>query len=66
MRLLAKCPVCKCVLELQMSDADKRIRCVVCKRLFRVPDIQTLRKSLDQLETAVSDVFVDEQGNLYG
>ena len=66
MRLLAKCPVCKCVTELLMSDADKRIRCAVCRRLFKVPDTDTLRQALDRLAGASSDVFVDENGNLYG
>jgi transposase-like protein len=66
MKLLAKCPVCKCVTELQISDADKRIRCAVCRRLFKVPDTDTLTQALDRLAGASSDVFVDENGNLYG
>lgn len=66
MRLLAKCPVCGTVAELTLEHADKRIRCRICRRLFKLPDSSTLRRALDRLSGAASDVFVDEQGNLYG
>lgn len=66
MRLLAKCPVCRTVTELTPEHADKRMRCVVCRRLFKVPDASTLQEALDLLGGAVGDVFVDEQGNVYG
>lgn len=65
MKLLAKCPVCRTVTELSMEHADKRIRCALCRRLFKVPDSGTLQHALDLLGQASSDVFVDEQGNLY-
>ncbi|MCE5186615.1 MAG: hypothetical protein LLF76_10870 [Planctomycetaceae bacterium] len=53
-------------MELAMSHADRRIHCIACGRLFKVPDQQKLQNAIDRLEDAASEVFVDEQGNLYG
>jgi uncharacterized paraquat-inducible protein A len=66
MRLLAKCPDCRTVLELSISDADKRKRCARCGRLFRVPDTDAMKGALTLLRSARCDVFVDEKGNVYG
>jgi hypothetical protein len=52
--------------ELTVQDADKRIRCSNCRRLFKVPDLQTLDSAVHLLAGAARDVFVDEQGNVYG
>jgi hypothetical protein len=65
MKLVARCPVCGYVLQLSLSDADKRKRCPKCTWLFKVPEADTLKKALEILETACTDIFVDEQGNVY-
>ncbi len=66
MKLLAQCPVCRMTMELSMNDADKRIRCQRCRRLFKVPDMEKMKTAMERLAGAASDVFVDEQGNVYG
>lgn len=66
MKLLAKCPVCGVTLELTADDADKRIRCRRCRRLFKVPELDKLHRALDLLQNAAGDMYVDEQGNVYG
>ena len=65
MKLLAKCPICRTVMELTMEHADKRIRCAVCRRLFKVPDAAAMGRALEVLAQAASDLYVDEQGNFY-
>ena len=66
MKLLAKCPDCRAVIELSIADADRRKRCVRCKRLFRVPDTEAMQGALALLQSAQCDIFVDEKGNVYG
>lgn len=66
MKLLARCPVCTTILELSIEDADKRKRCPRCARLFKVPEPETLQNALSVLKSACKDVYVDEQGNVYG
>lgn len=66
MQLLAKCPKCSVVLELKLSDADKRKHCPQCGRLFSVPDLEHLKKALSILKEAGSTVYVDEKGRMYG
>ena len=65
MKLVARCPVCGCVLQLSLADADKRKRCPRCTRLFKVPEADTLKNALEILKTACTDIFVDEKGNVY-
>lgn len=66
MRLLTKCPGCSIPIELSIADADRRKRCPRCGRLFYVPDTDALRDAMSLLGTAQTDVYVDENGNVYG
>ena len=65
MKILAKCPACGRVLELELEDADKRKRCVMCRRMFKVPRQDQLEKALKIIETASGAVFVDESGRVF-
>ena len=66
MRVLAKCPRCGQILRLLLSDADKRVRCSKCGRMFLVPDLEHLQKAMKVVEGATGPVFVDQDGNIYG
>lgn len=66
MQLLAKCPQCSVVLELELADADRRKRCGRCGRLFSVPDLEHLHRALAVLKDAGGTLYVDEKGRLYG
>ena len=66
MQMLAKCPRCGQVLKLSISAADRRLRCVSCGRMFKVPPLERLNKAMDVIKGAKSSVYVDEEGNMYG
>jgi hypothetical protein len=65
MKLQAKCPKCANVMQFDESDADKRKRCLRCRRMFKVPEPQTMTDAMKVVENAQVGLFVDEQGNTY-
>lgn len=65
MKILAKCPACGRILELELEDADKRKRCAMCGRMFKVPRLDKLQKAMEIIETASGAVFVDENGRVF-
>ena len=66
MQILAKCPKCAQILQLTISEADKRIKCPKCYRLFKVPDLECMKKAMKVIKNANSNIFVDQDGNIYG
>ena len=66
MQIHAKCPQCGQVLQLNLNAADKRITCSGCAGIFKVPDLDHLRKAVKVIKDANSAVFVDLDGNIYG
>ena len=66
MRILAKCPDCGGRIELNIRSLDRRQRCETCGRLFKVPDEQQLNKALKIAKEAGQNVYVDEDGRVYG
>ena len=66
MNILARCPRCASVIELGVEEADRRKRCVRCGRLFHVPDPASLSRAVEVIREAKGNVFVDEQGRIYG
>ena len=66
MQLLAKCPACSQILQLELSDADKVKWCQKCGRPFHVPDLERLKKAMEVIGNAQTSVFVDQDGNMYG
>lgn len=66
MKLLAKCPKCTHNLNLDADMADKRIRCPRCNSLFKVPDMENLNKAIKIIQTARTQVYVDQDGKIYG
>lgn len=65
MQLLAKCPACGQILQLDVSSADRRLGCPACGRRFRVPDVTDMERALDVARKARSKVYIDEEGNTY-
>jgi len=66
MQMLAECPRCSQVLQLTLAAADRRIKCPRCGRLFKVPPVDALGKAIDAIKDAKAQVYVDENGNMYG
>ncbi|MHC4424090.1 MAG: hypothetical protein ACYSWR_05415 [Planctomycetota bacterium] len=66
MQIIAQCPVCGDNQLLNAASADKRIRCINCYRLFRVPKLEEVPKAVKIIKRAKGTVYVDEDGNTYG
>jgi len=66
MQIIAKCPACSQAMKLDESAADKRIRCLSCQRVFKVPGMDELNKAVRLLKISQGTVYVDEDGKIYG
>ena len=66
MQIIARCPQCSNVWQLDSSAADRRIRCRKCGRLFKVPKSDELSKAAKVIEQTKGTVYVDEAGRTYG
>ena len=66
MRIIAQCPKCSNKWVLDSSAADKRVRCRVCGRLFKVPKLEEVPKAVKVVKQAKGTVYVDEAGRTYG
>ena len=66
MQIYTKCPGCKFEARLDVAAADRRLRCPKCRLLFKVPALEEVDKALKIVETSQGQIFVDEQGNIYG
>lgn len=66
MKLLAKCPKCTHNITLNSDMADKRIHCPRCHSLFQVPDLNSLNKAMGIVNNAKAQVYVDQDGKIYG
>ena len=66
MQIIARCPQCCNVWQLDSSAADRRIRCLKCGRLFKVPRSDELPKAAKVIELTKGTIYVDEAGRTYG
>jgi len=66
MQIIAKCPACCRVWQLDSDAADRRIRCRECGRLFKVPKSDELSNVAKVIEQAKGTIYVDEAGRTYG
>ncbi len=66
MRIIAQCPKCSNKWVLDSSAADKRVRCRVCGRLFKVPKLEEVPKAVKVIKQANGTIYVDEAGRTYG
>ena len=66
MQIIAKCPKCANTLYLDASAADKRIRCLRCNRLIKIPKLEDLPQATKLIKQAKGTIYVDQDGNIYG
>lgn len=66
MQIIAKCPQCSSVWQLDSSAADRRITCGKCGILFKVPKSDELPKAAKVIEQTKGAIYVDEAGRIYG
>jgi len=66
MQIIAKCPECGFTWLLDESAADRRIRCINCRRLFKVPTLEDVPKAAKVIKGAKGTCYVDESGKTYG
>jgi len=65
-RIIAQCPMCGNAWLLGPDAADRRVRCRICHRLFRVPKLDEVPKAVKVIKQAKGTVYVDEAGKTYG
>ena len=66
MQIIAQCPSCRHCWLLEPEAADRRIKCPVCERLFKVPPLERVPKAVQVINQTSGKVFVDQNGNIYG
>ena len=66
MQIIAKCPECCKTWRFDGSVADRRIRCLKCGRLFKVPKAEQVPKATEVIKRARGTIYVDEEGKTYG
>lgn len=66
MQIIARCPKCSSTWLLDGSNADRRIRCRKCGRLFKIPHRNEVPKATGIIRQAKGTVYVDESGKTYG
>jgi predicted Zn finger-like uncharacterized protein len=66
MQIIAQCPRCGSSWLLDEDAADKRIKCLNCLRLFKVPPLEDVPRAVKVIKNANGTVYVDESGKTYG
>jgi len=66
MQIIAQCPKCGNAWLLDSGAADRRIRCLMCRRLFKVPKLDEVPKAVKVIRQAKGTIYVDQNGNTYG
>ena len=65
-QIIAKCPKCGSVRLLGAAAADRRVRCLKCNRLFRVPKLDEVPKAVKIIKQSKGTIYVDQDGKTYG
>ncbi len=66
MEIIARCPDCCRLWQLDGSAADRRMRCRECGRLFKVPKSDELPDASEVIKRTKGTIYVDEDGRTYG
>jgi hypothetical protein len=66
MHIILKCPRCGYRWWLDVTVADRRLRCRKCFLLLKVPHLNELSEATSILNDAASEVYIDDAGKLYG
>ncbi len=65
MQIRSQCPKCGHVELLDKQAADRRIRCAHCRHLYSVPNLDHMPRATQIIEQSRSQLFVDEEGNMF-
>ncbi|MHC4636369.1 MAG: hypothetical protein ACYTBP_02110 [Planctomycetota bacterium] len=66
MQIIVQCPYCSNVQLLDVTAADKRLRCPECQKLFKVPRLEEVPKAVKVIKTDDGAILIDEKGRTYG
>jgi hypothetical protein len=66
MHIILKCPRCGCRWWLDVAAADRRLRCLKCFLLLKVPHLSELAEATGVINEARCEIYVDDAGKLYG
>ncbi|MCK4291779.1 MAG: hypothetical protein KAY65_01175 [Planctomycetes bacterium] len=66
MQIIAQCPRCGNSWRLDATAADRRIRCLKCRKLFKIPKLEEVPKAAETIKHAKGSIYVDEAGKTYG
>jgi len=66
MQIIAHCPECGSRRRLEATAADRRIRCLKCRKLFRIPSLEEIPKATEAIKRAKGAIYVDRNGKIYG
>ena len=66
MQIIAKCPSCGKSWLLDVSAGDRRIRCLTCRNLFKVPKLEEVPKAVRLINKAKGTIYVDQNGKTFG
>lgn len=64
--IIIKCPRCGYRWWLDVTAADRRLRCRKCFLLLKVPHLAELSDATSVISDARSELYVDDAGKLYG
>jgi len=66
MQIIAHCPKCGHRQRLDAAAADRRIKCLKCNSLFKIPSLEDMPKATKAIEQAKGAIYVDQNGKTYG
>jgi predicted Zn finger-like uncharacterized protein len=66
MQIIVQCPECKKTWRVDGVAADRRVSCKKCGTLFKVPKLEDVPKAAQVIKQAKSDIYVDEDGKIFG
>lgn len=66
MVFLIKCPNCCRNITSDASAADRRLKCPLCGKLFKVPDTNEYRNASKIITSSKTSLYVDQQGKTFG
>ncbi|MDD5133937.1 MAG: hypothetical protein PHP01_00820 [Phycisphaerae bacterium] len=66
MNLLIKCPSCCRNFAADGTVADKRVKCTLCGRLFKVPNTNEYGKAEKIINSSKTTLYVDQKGQIFG
>ena len=66
MQIIAQCPACGNCWLLEPEAADRRITCLNCGIIFKVPRLEEVPKAARIIKQAKGTIYVDEDGKIYG